>query len=65
MANLNLFYIYLSGKCFSELVELVSALYFRDRSACYSDSLRDFFVTVSRLHQKTYASNLSPNVGGL
>lgn len=46
MANLNLFYIYLSGKCFSELVELVSALYFRDRSACYSDSLRDFFVTV-------------------
>ena len=51
IASLRFFYWYYFGKCSSELVKLVPLPYSRGRSACYSDRLHDFPVTVSFLAQ--------------
>ena len=44
--SLSLFYRYYFGICSSELAELVPFPFSQDRSACYSDRLHDFSVTI-------------------
>ena len=48
VANLSLFYKYCSGRCSSELAQLVPLPLSRGRSTRYSDRLHDFFVTIPR-----------------
>ena len=56
-ANLSLFYRYYCGRCSSELAQLVSLPYFRDRSTCYSDRLHDFSVAISRCYKDVYVNS--------
>ena len=45
-ASLSHFYRYYSGRCSSELTQLVPLPYSRGRSTRYSDRLHDFSVTI-------------------
>ena len=56
VAGLSLFYRYYSGRCSSELAELVSLPYFRGRSTRYSDRLNGFlspFLDVTMMSMST------------
>ena len=44
----SLFYMYYFDRCSYELAQLVPFLYSQGRSACYSDSLHNFSVTIPR-----------------
>ena len=48
VASLSLFYRYHSGRCSSELTQLVPLPFSRERSTPYSDRLHDFSVTIFR-----------------
>ena len=48
MTSLGLFYRYYFGRCSLELAQLVPLPFSRGRSACCSDRLHDFFVTIPR-----------------
>ena len=48
VASLSLLYRYYFGRCSSEVDELIPFPYSRGRSACYSDRLHIFSVTIRR-----------------
>ena len=56
-ASLSLFYRYYFGRCSSELGQLVSLPYSRERSIRYSDRLHDFSVTILRCYKDVYANS--------
>ena len=49
-----------SGRCSSELAELVPLPYFVGRSICYSDRLHDFFVTILTFYNDAYVNSVFP-----
>ena len=51
VTSLSLFYRYYFGTCSSELLQLVSLPYSRERSTHYSDKLHDFSVTIPRCYK--------------
>ena len=54
---LSLLYRYYSGRCSSELAQLVRLPYFRGRSIRYSDRLHDFSVAIPRCYKDVYVNN--------
>ena len=48
VASISLFHRYYLGRYISELAQLVTLPYSRERSTRYSDRLHDFSVTISR-----------------
>ena len=54
--SFSLFFRYYSGRCLSELAQLVPLLYSRLRSTRYSDRLHDFSVTISRCYKDVYVN---------
>ena len=50
-------YKYYFRRCLSELAQLVPLPYSRVRSACYSERLHDFSVTIPRCHKDVYADS--------
>ena len=57
VASLSLFYRYYFGRWSSELAQLVPLPYFQGRSACYSERLRDFSVTIPRCYKNVYVNS--------
>ena len=57
VASLRLFYRYYFGRCSSELAQLVSLPYSRERSTRYSDRLHDFSVTIPRCYKHVYVNS--------
>ena len=49
VASLSLFYRYYFGRCSSEVAQLTTLPYSREKSTRYSDRLHDFSVTIPRL----------------
>ena len=60
VASLSLFYRYYFGGCSSELAQLVPLPFSRRRSACYSDRLHDFSVTIPRCCKDVYVNSFFP-----
>ena len=60
VASLSLFYRYYSGRCSSELDQLVPLPYSRGRSTRYSDRLHDFSVTIPRCYKDVYVNSFFP-----
>ena len=60
VANSSFFYRYGSGRCSSELAQLVPLPYSRGRSTRYSDRLHDFSVTIPRCYEDFYVSSFFP-----
>ena len=65
VASLCLFYRYYFGRCSSEMAQLVSLPYSRERSTCYSDRLHDFSVTISRCYKDVYVNSFFPGTSRL
>ena len=65
VASLNLFYRYYSGRCSSELAELVPLPYSRGRSTRYSDRLHDFSVTIPRCYKDVCVNSFFPRTARL
>ena len=61
VASLSLFYRYYFGRCSSELAQLLSLPFSRGRSACYSDRLHDFSVTILRCYKDVYVNSFFPD----
>ena len=59
---LSLFYRNLSGKCSSELAELVPLLHSSGRSTCYSDGLHDFCVIIPRYYKNVNVNSFFPHI---
>ena len=59
VASLSHFYSYYYGRFSSELAQLVPLPYYQGRSTRYSDSLRDFSVTVPRCYKGVYVNSFS------
>ena len=57
VACLSLFYRYYFGRCSSELAQLFPLRFSRGRSACYSDRLHDFSVTIPRCYKNVYVNS--------
>ena len=53
------------GICFSELAQLVPLPFSRGRSACYSDRLHDFSVTIPRCYKDVYVNSFFPHTARL
>ena len=51
VATVSLFYRYYFRRCSSELARLVSLLFPRGMSTCYSDRLHGFSVTIPRCYE--------------
>ena len=60
VASLSLFCRYWSGRCSSELAELVPLPYSQGRSTRYSDWLHDFSVTIPRYYKDVYVNSFFP-----
>ena len=60
LASLSLFQRYYFGGCSSELAQLVPLPFSRGRSACYSDRLHDFSVTIPRCYKDVYVNSFFP-----
>ena len=52
--QLNSFYRYDFGRCFSELAQLIPLHLSRGRSTCYSDRSHDFSVTILRCYKDVF-----------
>ena len=65
MTNLNLFYRYYFGRCSSELAQVVLLPFSGGMSTCYSDTLHDFSVTISRCYKDVYVNSFFPRKAGL
>ena len=65
VASLRLFYRYYFGRCSSELAQLVSLPYSRERSTRYSDRLHDFSVTIPRCYKDVYVNSFFPHTAKL
>ena len=65
VASLSLFYSYYSGRCLSELAELVPLPYSRGRSTRYSDRLHDFSVINPRCYKDVYVNSFFPRTARL
>ena len=63
--RLSLFFRYYFGRCSSELAQLVSITYSRERSTCYSNRLHDFSVTIPRYFKDVYVNIFFPHTAGL
>ena len=61
VASLSLFSRYYFGRCSSELTQLVPLPYSGGSSTCYSNKLRDFFVTIPRCYKDVYINSLFPS----
>ena len=57
VASLSLFYRYYSGRCSSELTQLVPLPFSRGRSTRYSDRLHDFSVAIPRCYKDVYVNS--------
>ena len=57
VASLNLFWRYCSGRCSSELAEMVWPLYFRGRSSRYFHRFHNFSVSIHICYNDVYASS--------
>ena len=60
MASLSLFYRYYFGRCSSELAQLVPLPFSRRWSACYSNRLHDFSVTMPRCYKDICVNSFFP-----
>ena len=60
VASFSLFCRYYFGRCSSELAQLVPLPFSRGRSACYSDKLHDFFVTIPRCYKDACVNSSFP-----
>ena len=56
---------YYSGRCSSELAQLVPFPYSRGRSTPYSDRLHDFSVTITRCYKDVYVKSFFPRTARL
>ena len=65
VASLSLFYRYYFHRRSSELAELVPLSYFGGRSNCYSDTLHDFSVTISRCCKDVFINSFFPHTARL
>ena len=65
VASLSLFYRYYSGRCSSELAQLVPLPFSRGRSTRYSDRLHDFSVTIPRCYKDVYVNSFVPRTAKL
>ena len=65
VTSLSLFYRYYSGRCSSELAELVPLPYSQGSSICYSDRLHGFFVTIPRCYKDFYVNSFFPRTARL
>ena len=65
VASLSLFYRYYSGRCSSELAQLVPLPYSQGRSTHYSDRLHDSSVTILRCYKDVYVNCFFPRTGRL
>ena len=65
VASLSLFYRYYSGRCSSELTQLVPLPFSRGRSTHYSDRLHDFCVTIPRCYKDVYVNSFFPHIARL
>ena len=65
VASLSLFCRYYFGRCSSELAQLFPLPYFQGRSACYSDRLHDFCVTIPRCYKDLYVNSFFPRTARL
>ena len=65
VVSLSRFYKYYLGRCSSELTHLVQLPFSRGKSACYSDRLHDFSVTIPRCYKDVYVSSFFPRTARL
>ena len=65
VASLSLFYRYYSGRCSSELTQLVPLLFSRGRSTRYSDRLHNFSVTIPRCYKDVYVNSFFLHIARL
>ena len=65
VASLSLFYGYYSGRCSSELAQLVPPRFSRGRSTRYSDGSHDFSVTIPRCYKDIYVNSFFPRTAKL
>ena len=62
VASLSLFYRYYSGRCSSELAQLVPLPFSQGKSTCYSDRLHYFSVTIPRCYKDVYVNSFFPRM---
>ena len=60
VASLSLFYRCCSGRCSSELAQLIPLPYSQGRPTHYSDGLHDLSVTIPRCYKDIYANSFFP-----
>ena len=65
VASLSLFYRYYFGRCSSELAQLAPLPFSQGRSACYSDRLHDFSVTIPTCYKDVYVNGFFPRTARL
>ena len=65
VTSLSLFYGYYFGRCSSKLAQLLPLPYSWERSACYSDRLHDFSVTIPRSYEDVYVNSFFPHTNRL
>ena len=65
VTSLSLFYMYLFGRCSSELAQLALLLFPQGRSTPYSDRLHDFSVTIPRCYKDVYVKSFFPRTAKL
>ena len=65
VASLSLLYRYYLGRFSSELAQLVSFPFFRERSTSYSGRLHDFPVTIPRCYKDFYVNSFFPRTATL
>ena len=65
VASLILFIRYYFGRCSSEQAHLLRLPFSRGRSACYSDRLHDFSITIPRCYKNVYVNSFFPGTARL
>ena len=65
VSSLSLLHRHYFGRCSSELAQLVPLPYYTGRSACYSDKLNGFSVTIPRCYKDVYVNSFFPHTAGL
>ena len=65
VVSLSLSYRYYSGRCSSELAQLVPLPFSHGRSTYFSDRLHDFSVTIRRCYKDVYVNSFFPRTARL
>ena len=60
VTSLSLFYRYYCRRCSSQLAQLASLPFSRERSTRYSDRLHDFSITIPRCEKDVYVNSFFP-----